>query len=92
MKYIQENNVVVEVLIVSVIKLHGKLFYTVFENHLDQWNARHVTLFSFDNHAFLFFSTFRQIIYPALTGGHANSTMRLMLFWVLDLLPLLHSF
>ena len=57
-KYIQENNVVIEVLI--VIKLHGKLFYTVLELHLDQWNARHVTLFGFDNHAFLFFSAFRR--------------------------------
>ena len=44
----QENNVVVEIFI---IKLHGKLFYTVLELHHDQWNARHVTLFGFDNHA-----------------------------------------
>ena len=28
------------------------------ERHLDQWSATHVTLFGFDNHAFLFFSTF----------------------------------
>ena len=59
-KYIQENNVVVEILIVSVIKLHGKLFYTVLELHHDQWNARHVTLFGFDNHEFLFLSAFRR--------------------------------
>ena len=42
-----------------VIKLQGKLFYTLLEFHLDQWNARHVALFGLDNHAFLFFSTFR---------------------------------
>ena len=54
----QENNVVVEILI--VLKLHGKLFYTVLELHHDQWNARHVTLFGFDNHAFLFLSAFRR--------------------------------
>ena len=53
-KYIQENNVVVEVLIVSRYKVTSKLFYIVLELHIDQWNARHVTLFGFDNHAFLF--------------------------------------
>ena len=52
------NNVVVEVL--PVIKLHGKLFYTVLKLHLDQSNARHITLFGFDNLAFLFFSAFRR--------------------------------
>ena len=48
-KYIQENNVAVEVLIIK--KLHGKLFYTVLELYLDQWNARHVTLFGVPIHA-----------------------------------------
>ena len=52
--YIHENNVVVEVLI--VVKIHSKLFYTLPEFRLDQWNARHVMLFVFDNHAFVFFS------------------------------------
>ena len=57
----QENNVVVEILIVSHYKVfHGKLFYTVLELHHDQWNARHATLFGFDNHAFLFLSAFRR--------------------------------
>ena len=40
------------------IKLHG--VYTVLELHHDQWNARHVTLFGLDNHAFLFLSAFRR--------------------------------
>ena len=40
---IQENNVVVEVSY-SFIKLHCKLFYTVLELHLDQWNAIHVVI------------------------------------------------
>ena len=56
----QENNVVVEIIIVSHYKVIGKLFYTVLELHHDQWNARHVTLFGFDNHAFLFLSAFRR--------------------------------
>ena len=30
------------------------------ELHHDQWNARHVTLLGFDNHAFLFLSAFRR--------------------------------
>ena len=53
-KYIQENNVAVEVLI--VIMLHGKLFYTVLELHLDQWNARHVTPFGVPTQALVILS------------------------------------
>ena len=55
-KNIQENNVVAEILIL----LHGQLFYTVLELHHDQWNARHLTLFGFDNHTFIFLSAFRR--------------------------------
>ena len=51
----KRNNVVVEVLILSRYKLHGKLFYSLLELHLDQWNARQVTLIGFDNQAFYFF-------------------------------------
>ena len=56
----QENNVVVEILIVSRYKVTWQIILYVLELHHDQWNARHVTLFGFDNHAFLFLSTFRR--------------------------------
>ena len=59
-KYIQENNVVAEVLIISRYKVTRQIILTVLELHHDQWNARHVTLFGFDNHAFLFLSAFRR--------------------------------
>ena len=38
-KYIQENNVVVEILIVSRYKVTWPI---ILELHHDQWNARHV--------------------------------------------------
>ena len=59
-KYIQENNEVVEVLIASHYKVTRQIFYTVLELYIDQWNAKHITHFGFDNHAFLFFSAFRR--------------------------------
>ena len=45
----------------SVMDLSLQIVRSLLELHLDQWNAKHVTLIGFDNHAFLFLSDFQTL-------------------------------